>query len=125
KNFHQMRNKLKRSSVNKLENEVKAYYRSKFGTKSDLGKVYKEKLNVFFNTLLVEQGLKPELVSAEEYDRFFVSLETNIWKGEPFLRKEFERFTAAILALKRKDVSSSILREYLGQFWLHTEARSI
>lgn len=125
KNFHQMRNKLKRSSVNKLENEVKYHFRSKFGAKSDLGKVYKEKLTVFFNTLLVEQGLKPELVSAEEYERFYLQLETNIWKGEVFLRKEFERFTQAILALKRKDVSSTILREYLGQFWLHTDARRI
>jgi ATP-dependent RNA helicase SUPV3L1/SUV3 len=125
KNFHQMRNKLKRSSVNKLENEVKAHFRSKFGTKSELGKVYKEKLNVFFNTVLVEKGLKPELVSPEEYERFYLSLETNIWKGELFLTKEFERFIQAILALKRKDVSSTILREYLGQFWLHTDARRI
>ncbi len=125
KNFHQMRNKLKRSSVNKLETEVKNYFRSKFGIKSDLGKVYKEKLIVFFNTLLVEQGLKPELISSEEYDRFFVQLETNIWKGELFLKKEFERFIGAILALKRKDVSSTILRDYLGQFWVHTEARRI
>lgn len=123
KNFHQLRNKLKRSSVNKLENEVKHHFRTKFGSKSELGKVYKEKLTVFFNTLLVEQGLKPELVSAEEYDRFYLQLETNIWKGEVFLRKEFERFTQAILALKRKDVSSSILRDYLGQFWLHADAR--
>jgi len=123
RNFHQMRNKLKRSSVNKLENEVKAYFRSKFSPKSELGKVYKEKLNVFFNTLLVEQGLKPELVSSDEYDRFYLQLETNIWKGEVFLKKEFERFTGAILALKRKDVSSTILREYLGQFWVHAEAR--
>jgi ATP-dependent RNA helicase SUPV3L1/SUV3 len=123
KNFNQMRNKLKRSSVNKLESEVKHYFRTKFGTKSELGKVYKEKLTVFFNTLLVEQGLKPELVSAEEYDRFYLQLETNIWKGEIFLKKEFERFTQAILALKRKDVSSTILRDYLGQFWLHAEAR--
>lgn len=125
KNFHQMRNKLKRSSVNKLENEVKSHFRSKFGIKSDLGNVYKEKLNVYFNTILVEKGLKPELVSPEEYERFYLSLETNIWKGELFLSKEFERFIGAILALKRKDVSSTILREYLGQFWLHTEARRI
>ena len=123
KNFHQMRNKLKRSSVNKLENEIKAHFRSKFSIKSDLGKVYKEKLNVFFNTLLVEQGLKPELVSPEEYERFYLQLETNIWKGELFLKKEFERFIQAVLALKRKDVSSTILRDYLGQFWLHAEAR--
>lgn len=123
KNFHQMRNKLKRSSVNKLENEVKHHFRTKFGSKSVLAKVYREKLTVYFNTLLVEQGLKPELVSAEEYERFYLQLETNMWKGEVFLRKEFERFTHAILALKRKDVSSTILRDYLGQFWLHAEAR--
>lgn len=123
KNFHQMRNKLKRSSVNKLENEVKHHFRTKFGTKSELAKVYREKLTVYFNTLLVEQGLKPELVSAEEYDRFYLQLETNMWKGEVFLKKEFERFTQAIMALKRKDVSSTILRDYLGQFWLHAEAR--
>lgn len=123
KNFHVMKNKLKRSSVNKLENEIKHYFRSKFGAKSELGKVYREKLTVFFNTLLVEQGLKPELVSAEEYERFYLQLETNLWKGEVFLKKEFERFTHAILALKRKDISATILRDYLGQFWLHTEAR--
>ncbi len=125
KNFHNMRNKLKRSSVNKLETEVKTYFREKFGPKSDLGKVYKEKLNVYFNTILVEKGLKPELVAQEEYDRFFIQLETNIWKGELFLQKEFERFIQAIMAFKRKDVSSTILRDYLGQFWLHTEARRL
>lgn len=125
KNFHQMRNKLKRSSVNKLENEIKYHYRSKFGSKSDLGKVYKEKLTVFFNTILVEKGLKPELISQEEYDRLYLQLETNMWKGEVFLRKEFDRFTSAILALKRKDISSTILRDFLGQFWLHSEARRI
>lgn len=125
KNFHNMRNKLKRSSVNKLENEVKTHFRDKFGAKSELGKVYKEKLNVFFNTLLVEKGLKPELVAQEEYDRFYIQLETNIWKGELFLRKEFERFIQAIMAFKRKDVSSTILRDYLGQFWAHTEARRL
>ncbi len=123
KNFHQMRNKLKRSSVNKLENDVKHHFRTKFGTKSVLAKVYREKLTVYFNTLLVEQGLKPELISAEEYERFYAQLETNMWKGEVFLKKEFERFTHAIMALKRKDVSSTILRDYLGQFWLHAEAR--
>ncbi len=125
KNFHNMRNKLKRSSVNKLENEVKTHFRLKFSSKSELGKVYKEKLNVFFNTLLVEQGLKPELISPEEYEKFFYQLETNIWKGELFLKTEFERFTMAVMALKRKDVSSTILRDYLGQFWLHAESRRI
>lgn len=125
KNFHAMRNKLKRSSVNKLENEVKHHFRLKFGSNSELGKVFKEKLKVYFNTLLVERGLKPELVSSEEYERFFLQIETGMWKGEGVLKKEFDRFVGAILTLKRKDISATILREYLGQFWLHTDARRI
>lgn len=125
KNFHQMRNKLKRSSVNKLENEVKYHFRQKFGSNSELGRVYKEKLKVFFNTLLVEKGLKPEMISSDEYERFFLQLETGMWKGEGLLRREFDRFVGAVMALKRKDISATILREYLGQFWLHTEARRI
>src|SRR5690606_15884429 len=99
KNFHQMRNKLKRSSVNKLENEVKHHFRLKFGSNSDLSRVYKEKLKVFFNTILVEKGQKPELISSDEYERFFLQIETGMWKGEGLLRKEFDRFVGAILAL--------------------------
>ena len=125
KNFHQMRNKLKRSSVNKLENEVKHHFRQKFGSNSDLSRVYKEKLKVFFNTILVEKGQKPELISSDEYERFFLQIETGMWKGEGLLRKEFDRFVGAILALKRKDISATILRDYLGQFWMHTDARRL
>jgi len=29
------------------------------------------------------------------------------------------------LVLKRKDISSNILQEYLGQFWIHSHARKI
>jgi ATP-dependent RNA helicase SUPV3L1/SUV3 len=125
KGINQVRHKFKRSSLNKLESEIKAHFRSKFSINSQLGKVYREKLMAYFNSILVDQGFKPELVSPEEYERFFMQLETNIWKPESFLSKEFERFIKAILALKRKDVSSGILREYLGQFWLHAEARKM
>jgi ATP-dependent RNA helicase SUPV3L1/SUV3 len=78
---------------------------------------------VFFNTCLLEMGYRPDMVSPSEYERFFLQQETNIWKPEGFLKKEFEKFTFAIMALKRKDISSTILRDYLGQFWMHTEAR--
>jgi len=125
KSFNSVRHKFKRSTLNKLESETKAHFRSKFSTHSSLGKLYREKLMAYFNSLLVDQGYKPELISADEYERFFLQLETNIWKNEHFLSKDFERFTKAVMSLKRKDVSSGILRDYLGQFWLHTEARKI
>jgi ATP-dependent RNA helicase SUPV3L1/SUV3 len=123
--IHQVRSKFKRSSLNKIESEVKLLFRSKFSPQSALGKVYKEKLMAFFNSCLVEQGLKPEMISAGEYERFFLQQETGIWKPEGFLRKEFEKFTRSVMLLKRKDISSTILRDYLGQFWVHAEARKL
>lgn len=121
----QVRTKFKRSSLSKLETEVKAIFKEKFGPQSQLAKVYREKLMVFFNTCLVEQGLKPDMVSPAEYERFFLQQETGIWKPEGFIKREFEKFTFSVMALKRKDISSTILRDYLGQFWMHTEARKI
>lgn len=123
--INQVRNKFKRSSLNKIESEVKAVFRAKFSGTSPLGKLYREKLMVFFNTCLVEQGLKPEIITPGEYERFFLQQETGIWKPEGFLKKEFEKFTRSVLLLKRKDISSTILRDYLGQFWVHAEARKI
>jgi ATP-dependent RNA helicase SUPV3L1/SUV3 len=125
KNINSIRHKFKRSSLNKLENEVKAHFKNKFSANSELGKVYKEKLTAYFNSLLVEAGLKPEMMSPEEFGRFFYQLETNIWKPESFLKVEFDKFTKSILALKRKDISATILKDYLGQFWLHSEARRL
>lgn len=123
--INSVRTKFKRSSLSKLEQEVKQLFKDKFGPQSQLAKVYREKLMVFFNTCLVEQGLKPDMVSPAEYDRFFLQQDVGIWKPEGFLKKEFERFTFSVMALKRKDISSTILRDYLGQFWMHTEARKI
>lgn len=123
--INQVRTKFKRSSLSKLEQEIKALYKEKFAATSPLGKLYREKLMVFFNTCLVEQGLKPDMISPAEYERFFLQQETGIWKPEGFLRKEFEKFTFSVMALKRKDISSTILRDYLGQFWMHTEARRL
>src|SRR5690606_35471933 len=80
---------------------------------------------VFCNTLLVEKGLKPEMISSDEYERLFLQLEAGMWKGEGLLRKEFDRSVGAVMPLKTKDISATILRDYLGQFWLHTDARRI
>ncbi len=123
--INNVRSKFKRSSLNKIESEVKAIFRAKFAGTSPLGKVYREKLMVFFNTCLVEQGLKPEMINQGEYERFFLQQETGIWKPEGFLKKEFEKFTRSVMLLKRKDISSTILRDYLGQFWVHAEARKL
>lgn len=123
KNIHKIRYRLKRGSLNKLDAEIKAHFKTKFSYHSELGKVYKEKLQAFFNGLLDEQGIKPELISPEEYERFFIQLGVGIWKPASVLRREFEKLVKSIMSFKRKDISATILKDYLGQFWLHAEAR--
>lgn len=117
------KNRFKRSSFNKIEAEIKNHLRMKLSLSSDLGRSYQEKLKAFFNGLIVEDGYKPGIVSEEEFERFFYQLETRMWRQESFLKKDFKKFLGSILTLKRKDVSSGILTDYLGQFWLHSDAR--
>lgn len=123
KNIHKIRYRLKRGSLNKLDSDVKAHFKSKMGPGTELSKVYREKLMAFFNGVLDQMDIKPELISPEEYERFFTQLGTGIWRPAGFLRKEFEKLIKSIMAFKRKDISASILRDYLGQFWLHASAR--
>jgi ATP-dependent RNA helicase SUPV3L1/SUV3 len=48
KNIHKVRYRLKRGSLNKLDSDVKAHFKTRFGPNTELGKVYREKLTAFF-----------------------------------------------------------------------------
>lgn len=123
RNQHKVRYKLKRGSLNKLDQDVKAHFKRKFAYSTELGKVYKERLISFFNTALEDRDIKPDMVSPEEYERFFTQMGIGIWKSPQALKREFEKLVNAVMAYKRKDISATILRDYLGQFWVHSEAR--
>ncbi len=123
RNSHKVRYKLKRGSLNKLDADTKSYFKSKFGFNSELGKVYKERLLTFFNQVLDEKELKADLISSDEYDRFFTQMGIGVWKAPGFLKREFEKLVNSVMAFKRKDISATILKDYLGQFWLHSVAR--
>jgi ATP-dependent RNA helicase SUPV3L1/SUV3 len=125
KAIHSIRYRLKRSSLNKLDADIKNAFKDKFSPNSELAKVYKEKLRVYFNSVLVEMGHKPDLLEDHEFERFYVQLGVNIWKPAKFLRREFQKTVHSVLAFKRQDISATILKDYLGQFWLHSEARRI
>ena len=118
-----VRNRLKRGSVNKLESDVKGHFKRLLGPRSELGLVYRERLKSFYNGILTDAGHSADLITENEYDRFFTQLGIGIWKNPKFLQKDFEKLMRSILAFKRKDISATILREYLGQFWVHAEAR--
>ena len=115
--------KLKRGSLNKLNSDVKSHLKRKFGYKSDLGLVYKERLLSFFNGILSEMEHSTDLLTESEYERFFTQLNLGIWKTPSSLKKDFEKLVKSVLAFKRKDISATILRDYLGQFWIHADAR--
>ncbi len=125
KMLHELRFKLKRSSLNKLEADLKSLFNRNFGLESELARVYIEKVKAYLNGILGEENVGIQYLSEDDYIKFFKLLGNNLWRIPSFVKKEFLRYIQSVLALKRKDISSTILREYLGQFWLHASARKI
>ncbi|NOT78215.1 MAG: hypothetical protein HOP07_04350 [Bacteriovoracaceae bacterium] len=125
KKFQQVQFRLKKSSLNRLEAQIKVLTEETFTYPSELARDHSRNLILFFHKNLSEEGLFPDLVSDDEYHRFFKQLSSNIWRHEKYLLTEFKKLTKSILVLKRKDISSQILQEYLGQFWIHSHARKI
>jgi len=118
--FFSIRYKLKRSVVNKLETQVKQHLREHFQYPSEFTLKYIPTLEKFFFDILTKQGLRPDVV---EFDRFYKRLATNLWKDEQYLERELNKLVKTVLMLKRKDISASILKEYLGEFWVFSKAR--
>ena len=125
KKFFSIRYQLKRTALNRLENQIKKKIRDIFVYPSELPKKHVENLNIFFASLIKEQGLSDDLIAEVEYDRFYKRLSTNIWKNERYLEREFAKLVRTVLMLKRKDISAKILTDYLGGFWNFSRARML
>ncbi len=123
--FQQVQFKLKKSSLNRLESQIKVLAEETFTYPGQLALTHARNLILFFHRQLQEESLSIDLVSDEEYQRFFKQLGSNIWRHEKYLNAEFKKLIKSILVLKRKDISSNILQEYLGQFWIHSHARKV
>jgi ATP-dependent RNA helicase SUPV3L1/SUV3 len=123
--FQQVQFKLKKSSLNRLEAQIKALSEDTFTYPGEIALRHSQNLILFFHRQLSDQGLSIDLVSDEEYIRFFKQLSSNIWRNEKYLEGEFKKLIKSVLVLKRKDISSNILQEYLGQFWIHSHARKV
>lgn len=125
KKFHDVRHRLKRSTLNRLENQVKSYLKETFHYPSPLASNYAQTLRPFLLGLLVEQDLPDDFITEDEFQRFFGQISSNIWRNEKYISREFRKMVKSIMLLKRKDISSTILNEYLGEFWVHSSARQI
>jgi ATP-dependent RNA helicase SUPV3L1/SUV3 len=123
--FFKFRKRLKKSTLNKLESQIKSYIKTTFFYPSELALDHTQNLYPYFHSLLKAQGLKQDLVSERDYGRFFTQLASNFWRGENYLEREFKKLVSSVLILKRKDVSGKILQDYLGEFWIHSLSRTI
>lgn len=123
--LYKVRYRLKRSTINRLESQIKANIKDKFTYPSELAGKQEEKLIPFFKNLLYEEDIKDDLVGDTEFKRFFNQLGYHLWKTEKYLTREFKKVVKSIMVLKRKDISGKILQEYIGEFWGHSQARTI
>jgi len=125
KNFYKVRYRLKRSSLNRLENQIKGILKERFCYPGTLANEYRPFIQEVFDEYLTRNEFNLDLINTQEYDKFLSTLSTNYWKNERYLEREFKKFVKSIVILKKKDVSSTILQEYLGEFWVHSTAREI
>jgi len=125
KKYYRVRTRLRRSTLNRLEGQVKSIVRETFNFPSDIAKGQANVLRPFFKKYLYDEGLPDDLLTDEEYERFFSQLSSNLWKSERYLLSEFKKTMRSVLVLKKKDLSSKILTEYLGEFWTHSNARQM
>lgn len=123
RNLQVIKYKLKRGSLNKLDNDIKAYLKQSIGNQTELGKTYQERIKSKFNSHLIEKDISPDMITDDEYERFFIQLGLGIWKNESVLLREFDKLIGSVMAFKRKDISANILKEYLGKFWVYSPAR--
>lgn len=123
--FFKFRKRLKKSTLNRLESQVKSLIKSTFLYPSELAIDHTHNLYPYFHSLLKAQGLKQDLLSERDYSRFFTQLSSNFWRGENYLEREFKKIVSSVLILKRKDISGKILQDYLGEFWIHSISRTI
>ena len=124
-NLARIRKRFKRSSISKIETQSKNHLKNKFGYPSDLVMKYTPHLISFFKEVLKKENLNRELVNEAEYERFFIQLSVNIWRDQGYLEREFRKFLQSLLLIKRKDISSEIIKQHLGEFWVYSKARRL
>ncbi len=115
---------LRKNSIAKIDKELQVLYRELFGNQSEIFKAYLYKVKAYCLSLLEEWGHRNDFLSEEEYERFFHQLNLNLWKPRKAIKREFSKTVRSLLGLKRKDISATILKQYLGEFWLFSKARN-
>ncbi len=125
KRNHKIRFQLRKSTINRLEYQVKQKFREALSYPSEAATVHIKRLSPVLKHHLYDNNVKEELIDENDFYKFYKSIETNLYRNEGYLIREFKKLVKSILMLKRKDISGTILQEYLGEFWVHSLARPL
>lgn len=125
KSMHARRHQLRRGTLNRLDTQIKTRLKDRFCFPSELATAYSKHLIPGLKHHLYEKEYSDELIDDLEFEKFFKQIRTNIWRKYNYLYKEFFKFFKSLLILKRKDISSTILNTYLGEFWTHSNSRQL
>jgi ATP-dependent RNA helicase SUPV3L1/SUV3 len=119
------RHQLRRGTLNRLETQVKNRMRDRFCFPAQLATSYSTHLIPDLKLTLKEKDYSDDLINDLDLEKFFKQLRTNIWRNRTYLYNEFFKFFKSVMILKRKDISSTILNTYLGEFWTHSNSRQL
>lgn len=125
KKLFKFRYRLKKSSLNKLQQQLKTEVKERFSYPSEVAIKREEIIKSELSKYLYDEGMNAEFFDQDTFKKFFKMLSSNIWKNTGFIIREFKKFSRSILILKKKDISGKILQDYIGEFWTHSNARSI
>lgn len=123
--LHNIRYRLKKSAINRLDNQIKAKVKELFSYPSKLAMIQEKRLKPFLNEILHSMDLKEDLLTEEDYKKFFNQQNQNLWRNEKYIKREFKKIVQSYMLLKRKDISGTILQEYIGEFWTHSAVRNM
>jgi ATP-dependent RNA helicase SUPV3L1/SUV3 len=123
--LHKIRYRLKKSAINRLSNQIKGKVKEIFSYPSPLAITQEKRLRPFLNEILHSMELKEDLLTEEDYKKFFNQQNQNLWRNEKYIKREFKKIVQSYMLLKRKDISGTILQEYIGEFWTHSAVRNM
>lgn len=123
--LHKIRYRLKKSAINRLDNQIKSKIKEMFSYPSGLAIKQEERLKPFLKEILYSMDLKEDLLTEEDYKKFFNQQNQNLWRNEKYIKREFKKIVQSYMLLKRKDISGTILQEYIGEFWTHSAVRNM
>lgn len=116
--------KLRRATLQKITRKATAHFYERIFS-SDLYEKQTRYLRKLLTEELREKDFETTLLDEHQWERYFLQVKKKIWRSYKQLRREFFRFFFALVNFKKKDISSQILQDYLGRFWLFSPAREI